>query len=187
MKVITVCSVKGGCGKTASSLALTQILSQIGSKVLLLDLDPQSSATSHLLVDTNPEFDFDKTIREVLLGELKLEDILIHPWENVAFAPSDLRMQTIEQNLLQENNAIFKVHDILDEVKDDFDYVVIDTSPNTGLITRAALTAADYVMIPVLLEGWPVMALDIVFSLLEGAKKSQRVYQQNNSKSTRLS
>ena len=179
MKVITVCSVKGGCGKTSTSLALTQILSQTGSKVLLLDLDPQASSTSHLVVETNPEFDFDKTIREVLVGELKLEDILIHPWDDVAFAPSDLRMQTIEQSLLQENNAIFCIHDILEEVQDDFDYVVIDTAPSTGLMTRAALTAADYVLVPILLEGWPVMALDIVFSLIAGAKKSQKYIGKN--------
>ncbi len=174
MKVITVCNVKGGCGKTASSLALTQVLSQTGSKVLLIDLDPQASATQHMVEETNPEFDYDRTIREVLLGEMILQDTLIHPWEDVAFAPADLRLQNIEKELADENNPIFILNDILEEVSENYDYVVIDTSPNTGLMTRFALIAADYVFIPVLLESWPVLALDLIFSLIEGAKKSQK-------------
>ena len=79
MKTIAVTSVKGGCGKTSSSVALAQVLSQTGSKVLLVDLDPQASATAHMLVEDNPEYEYNRTIREVLLGEIKLEDILVHP------------------------------------------------------------------------------------------------------------
>ena len=179
MKTIAVTSVKGGCGKTSSSLAMAQVLSQTGSKVLLVDLDPQGSCSSHLLVDDDPEYEYNRTIREVLLGEIKLEDILVHPWENVAFAPADLRLQTIEQSLQLENNPVFLVHDILEEVKEDYDYVCIDTSPNTGLMTRSALTAADYVLCPVLLEGWPVMALDLIFQMIEGVRKSQKYIGKN--------
>ncbi len=130
MKVITVPSVKGGCGKTSSSVALAQVLSQTGSKVLLIDLDPQASATQHMVVDEDSEYNYDRTIREVLLGEIKLEDILIHPWEKVAFAPADLRLQNIEVELASENNPIFILNVILEEVAEDYDYTIIDTSPS---------------------------------------------------------
>ncbi|MDC7246845.1 MAG: AAA family ATPase [Sphaerochaetaceae bacterium] len=179
MKTIAVTSVKGGCGKTSSSVALAQVLSQTGSKVLLVDLDPQASATAHMVVEENPEYDYERTIREVLLGEIKLEDILIHPWEKVAFAPADLRLQNIEVELASENNPIFLLNDILEEVVHEYDYTIIDTSPNTGLMTRSALTAADYVLCPVLLEGWPVLALDLIFQMIEGVRKSQKYIGKN--------
>jgi chromosome partitioning protein len=120
MKVITVTSVKGGCGKTSSSLALAQVLSQTGSKVLVVDLDPQASSTAHMVVAEDSEYNYDRTIREVLLGEIRLEDILVHPWENVAFAPADLRLQNIEKELADENNPIFILNDILEEVAEDY-------------------------------------------------------------------
>lgn len=173
MKIITVASVKGGAGKSTTALSLATVLSR-DSKILILDLDPQGSSSAHLIEETDSEYSFDNTIREVLLGEKELNDILIHPWVNVSFAPADLRLSSIDQDLSQENNAIFLLNDILENVKDDYDYVVIDTSPNTGLATRMALTAADFVVIPVQLEGWPVLALDLVFNLIEGAKKSQK-------------
>ncbi len=179
MKTIATVSVKGGCGKTSTSLALAQVLSQTGSKVLLIDLDPQASATQHMVVDEDPEYNYDRTIREVLLGEAYLKDILVHPWENVAFAPADLRLQNIEVELASENNPIFILNDVLEEVASEYDYAIIDTSPNTGLMTRSALTAADYVICPVLLEGWPVMALDLAFSLIEGVRRSQRYIGKN--------
>jgi chromosome partitioning protein len=179
MKVITVTSVKGGCGKTSSSLALAQVLSQTGSKVLVVDLDPQASSTAHMVVAEDSEYNYDRTIREVLLGEIRLEDILVHPWENVAFAPADLRLQNIEKELADENNPIFILNDILEEVAEDYNYTIIDTSPNTGLMTRSALTTADYVLVPVLLEGWPVLALDLIFQMIEGVRKSQKYIGKN--------
>jgi chromosome partitioning protein len=174
MEIITVASVKGGAGKSTSALSIAQVLAESDKKVLFVDLDPQGSSTQHA---TNPPevlFDEDCTIREILKGEINIRQATFTPWENTAFIPADLRLQNIEKDVADENNPIFILHDALSEVEDDYDFALLDTSPNTGLLTRSALATADYIFIPVILESWPVLALDIVFQLIDGAKKSQR-------------
>jgi len=83
MKVICVHSAKGGVGKTTTALSIASIFAEQDYRTLMLDLDPQAAATRHLAVETSSEYDWDKTIHQVLLGELPLENTLINPWPNL--------------------------------------------------------------------------------------------------------
>jgi len=172
MRVITVHSAKGGVGKTTTALSIASILADLGSKVLLLDLDPQAAATKHLVPET--QYDWDKTVRQVLLGEVEFDQTLLHPWPNVTFCPSQLRLQNIEKELADATNPIFILHDLLDRVRDEYDFCIFDTQPNTGLLTRAAVVASHHVIIPVLLEAWPVESLELSFDMLGKVTDAQK-------------
>jgi len=170
MKVITVHSAKGGVGKTTSSLSIANILAEQGFKTLLVDLDPQFACTRHMAA----EYDLGKTVRQVLLRELSILVCSINPYPNLVFCPGQLRLQNIERELADETNPIFIINDILDSIRNDFDYCVFDTQPNTGLLTRAALVASHHVIIPCLLEAWPIESLEISFELIEKTTQAQK-------------
>ena len=172
MRVFTIHSAKGGVGKSTTALSIASLLAEYGSKTLLFDLDPQAATTKHLATESN--YDWDKTIRQVLLGEVELDDTLIHPWPNLTFCPSQLRLQNIEKDLADATNPIFVLHDILDQIRDEYDFCIFDTQPNTGLLTKAALVASHHVVIPTLTEKWPVESLEITFELIEKIKQAQK-------------
>jgi chromosome partitioning protein len=166
--LITVHSAKGGVGKTTSSLSIASILSELGHKVLLIDLDPQAAATKHLTPHC------EKTIRQVLLGEIEIHDAILTPYDNFDFISSQLRLQNIEKELVDENNPLFILSDILEGIEEEYEYVIFDTQPNTGLMTRSAMVASDKILIPTLLEAWPIESLEISFEALEKVQKAQK-------------
>jgi hypothetical protein len=126
MKIITVHSAKGGVGKTTSALSISSLLAELDDRVLLIDLDPQAAATSHLSKD-DPNYDWDKTIRQVLLGDVDIRDAILHPFENFDFIPSQLRLQNIEKELADENNPLFILSDLLESIEDEYDFIIFDT------------------------------------------------------------
>jgi chromosome partitioning protein len=173
MERIVVHSAKGGVGKSVSSLSIASILASLGDRVLLIDTDPQFASTKHFAFEA-PGYDWDKTIRQVLLREVKLEDVLVSPFENLHIAPAQLKLQFAESELANEPNPVFLIHEMLEEVEDRFDYCVIDTQPNVGVLTQMALTAADRVLLPTLTEAWPIEALEISFQNLEKISLAQK-------------
>jgi len=174
MKVICIHSAKGGVGKTTTALSIASILAEQDANTLMLDLDPQAAATKHLATETSTEYDWDKTIRQVLIGEVPFEETLIHPWPNLSFCPSQLRLQNIEKDLADETNPVFVIHDLLDTIRKDFDYCVIDTAPNTGLLTKAALAASHQIIIPCLTEKWPIESLEISIEAIDKISSAQK-------------
>ena len=173
MKIITVHSAKGGVGKTTTALSISSLLAELGDRVLLIDLDPQAAATKHLTKD-DPNSDWDKTIRQVLLGELDIRDAILTPYENFDFIPSQLRLINIEKELADENNPLFILSDLLESVEDDYDFIIFDTPPFQGLTTRSAMVSSDYILIPVLMEAWPIESLDLSWECLDKIKKAQK-------------
>lgn len=175
---ITVHSAKGGVGKTTSALSISGLLAELGSRVLLIDLDPQAAATKHLTKDDS-EFDWDKTIRQVLLGELNIRDVILTPYENLDFIPSQLRLININYELVDENNPLFVLSDMVEPIEDEYDFIIFDTQPNTGLMTRSAMVASDKILLPAMLEMWPVESLQISFEVLDKIEKAQKYLNHN--------
>lgn len=144
---IAIANHKGGVGKTATTQALGEALSNIGRRVLLADLDPQSSltgATGHR--GANP------TLADVLggatPGRVPLQKCVIHLQHNLDLAPSSLDLAATELGLISRmgrENALIKA---LSTVHRHYDIVLIDCPPSLGLLTINALTAANYVLIP---------------------------------------
>ena len=156
-KIIAVVNQKGGVGKTTTSINLGAYLAQAGKFVLLVDIDPQANASSGLGIDTNA---IDAGIYESIIGQRSLRDVIVQtsiPGYRVAPATISLAGASVE--LVSQNDREFLLNRALVEVRNDYDYILIDCPPSLGLLTINALTAADEVLIPVQAEYYALEGL----------------------------
>lgn len=155
-QVISVVNQKGGVGKTTTSVNLAAFLSRLGKRVLLVDLDPQSNATSHLGVAKN----LDRGVYEVLTGPYSFSDVAVETGhDNYHLAPSTTSLAGANVEFVNLDRREFRLYDNLLEVKNSYDYVIIDCPPSLGLLTLNGLTAADKLLIPVQAEYFALEGL----------------------------
>ncbi|MCC6639030.1 ParA family protein [Candidatus Falkowbacteria bacterium] len=167
-KIIAVVNQKGGVGKTTTSVNLAAYLARLGKFVLLVDLDPQSNATSGLGIDYR---NLNHGIYDVLIGRKSMPEIICNtsiPGYKVAPATLDLAGANIE--LVNEEQREFRLHQALHESRSHYDYIIIDCPPSLGLLTINGLLAADEILIPVQAEYY---ALEGIAHLLHTVKLLQ--------------
>ncbi len=156
-RVIAVSNQKGGVGKTTTSVNLSACLALQGQKVLLLDLDPQANAGSGLGIYPDT---FQESMYHVLVEEKPLSDILIKTSiDGLKFAPAKQDLAGAELELVSMLGREVRLKEAIDLIRDEFDFIVIDTPPTLGLITVNALTAADSVLIPLQSEYYAMEGL----------------------------
>ena len=155
-KVISLVNQKGGVGKTTTSINLAAALGKEGKKVLLIDLDPQRNATTGLGFSSG---DYEHDIYEVMTNKCNIKDAIIKTkFKNLSILPSTINLAGVDvefvKNMLENNE--FKQNDQLKiaifEIKDRYDYIIIDCQPSLGLSTMNGLVASDSVIIPVQCE-----------------------------------
>lgn len=161
-KIIAVVNQKGGVGKTTTSVNLSAYLAHLEKKVLLIDVDPQANATSGLGIDHR---NLEAGIYEALIGEKAFTSIIKRTMQSgFKIAPATLSLAGAGIELVNMDNREFRLANILTEVKNDYDYIIIDGPPSLGLLTINSLVAADEVLIPIQSEYF---ALEGLSQLLE--------------------
>ncbi|NPA51130.1 MAG: ParA family protein [Epsilonproteobacteria bacterium] len=158
-EIIAIANQKGGVGKTTTAVNLAASLAQEGKKVLLIDTDPQSNATTNLGFRRD---DYEFNIYHVLIGAKKLSEIVLKTdIENLFLAPSNIGLVGIEKEFYSHSNRNRELilRKSINEVRDKYDYIIIDSPPALGPITINALSAADSVIIPIQCEFFALEGL----------------------------
>jgi chromosome partitioning protein len=163
--IIVIANQKGGVGKTTTAINLSAALALKGKKVLLIDLDPQGNSSLSFIESEN----INGSAFE-LLTELE------QPWTNfihqtkvanLGLVPSKISLAKLEAKLVGDFDAIFRLRDRIEAVRNDFDYILLDTPPTLGIITVNALVAASHVLIPIQSSYFALEGTDDLLETIE--------------------
>ena len=170
-KIISFANQKGGVGKTTSCVNIAASLGLLGYKVLLVDLDPQGNATSGVGVSKKG---LKGSTKELLSGEKKVKDIIIEtPFQNLSVIPTNTALAGAEFDLFDFDESEFRMKTTLSEVKDEYDYILIDCPPSLGMLTVNAFAASDGVIVPMQCEFY---ALEGLSQLMITINRIKRLY-----------
>ena len=168
-KIIAVANQKGGVGKTTTAVNLSSCLGYKGKKVLLIDVDPQGNSTSGLGVDKKK---IKKSAYDVLINDVDINETLVNtPIDNLLLCPSNIQLAGAEVELVSTISRETRLKNSLENIKDDYDFILIDCPPSLGLLTLNSLTAANTILVPIQCEYY---ALEGLCQLMETVRLVQK-------------
>ena len=156
-RTIVVANQKGGVGKTTTAINLAASLAELGKKVLVVDMDPQGNTTSGLGIDKEQA---ENTVYELMLEECSVEDAIMESeYENLSVLPSNINLAAAEIELVGAEEKEYILKKAIDEVKKNYDFVLIDCRPSLSMLTINAMCAADTVLVPIQCEYYALEGL----------------------------
>jgi len=171
-EIITIANQKGGVGKTTTAVNLSAALAGNGKKVLLIDVDPQTNATTSCGFNRN---DYEYNIYHVLIGIKKMSDVILaSKIKNLDLVPANIGLVGVEKAFYastQQNRELL-LKKAIEPIKNNYDYIIIDSPPALGPITINALGAADSVIIPIQCEYFALEGLAQLLNTINLLKKS---------------
>ena len=171
-RIIGIVNQKGGVGKTTTAVNLGAYLADLGKFVLIVDLDPQTNASSGIGIDQQ---NIERSVYEAMLGKVSMKNIIqstMH--ETLRVAPATSELAGLNAELPNMDRKEFKLYDALKEVRNDYDYILIDCPPTLGYITLNGIVAADEILIPVQAEYYALEGLADLLQTLDLVKERIR-------------
>lgn len=169
-KIIAITNQKGGVGKTTTSVNLSSCLAHEGKKTLVIDCDPQGNTTSGFGYEKD---DYTLSIYDCLIDPSKTKEAIIKTkYSNLYLLPSSSDLSAAEIELAFEDNREQFLKKALQNVKNDYDYIIIDAPPALGMITINIMTACDSVLIPIQCEYYALEGLSQLIGTIRKIKKS---------------
>ena len=167
-RIIAVANQKGGVGKTTTSINLAACLAEKGKKVLAVDMDPQGNLTSGLGVDKDS---VEKSIYELIIGEVDINEVINKEvLENLDIIPTSIDLSAAEIELIGVDDKEYILRNAIDQVKDQYDFVIIDCPPSLSMLTINAMTTADSVIVPIQCEYYALEGLSQLIHTVELVK-----------------
>ncbi|MBC2704635.1 AAA family ATPase [Desulfobacula sp.] len=169
-QIISVANQKGGVGKTTTSVNLSAALAKIGKKVLLVDCDSQANATTGMGID---KLALEYSLYHGLIGEAGVDDIIcLTMLPKLMMIPADIDLIGFEIEMVPVKDREKKLKDLLEPVKERYDYIIIDCPPALSLLTLNAFTASDAVLIPLQSEFYALEGLGQLLDTIKRVKSS---------------
>ena len=167
-RIIAVANQKGGVGKTTTSINLAACLAEKGNRVLAVDMDPQGNLTSGLGVDKDS---VEKSIYELIIGEVDIKEVINKEvLENLDIIPTSIDLSAAEIELIGVDDKEYILRNAIDQVKDQYDFVIIDCPPSLSMLTINAMTTADSVIVPIQCEYYALEGLSQLIHTVELVK-----------------
>lgn len=165
-RIIAIANQKGGVGKTTTAINLAACLAEAGKKILLIDCDPQGNATSGLGIDKDH---LENSIYEVLLDECGIRQAMqaVDGVENLTVLPSNVNLAGAEVELLEVEDKEYILSNMVDYIRDDYDYILIDCPPSLNILTVNAMTTADSVLVPIQCEYYALEGISQLIHTVE--------------------
>ncbi len=168
-RIIAVANQKGGVGKTTTAINLSACLAEIGQKILVIDMDPQGNTTSGFGIDKNQ---LTNTIYEMIIGECDLKECLLEQViENLSILPANVNLSGAEIELIEIERREYVVKDRIEEVREQYDFVIIDCPPSLSMLTINAMTTADTVLVPIQCEYYALEGLSQLLQTIRLVKQ----------------
>jgi chromosome partitioning protein len=168
-RILAVSNQKGGVGKTTTTINLAAALARAGQRTLVIDLDPQGNASSGL---GYPRSEVTMGIYDVLMEFRDLESVRMPTGlDNLEVVPANRELVGAEVELIEEDNREKKLRNVLQRVRDEYDWILIDCPPSLGLLTINALTASDAVLVPMQAEYYAMEGLGELLRTIGAVRK----------------